>query len=189
VDAILEATLQVLIEVGKARLTTTRVANRAGVSVGTLYQYFPNKSAALQAVLERHLNEVTAAVEAACEANHGSSLETMATALMTTFFDAKLRNARYSRALHAVSDDIDGDAVVQRIGHRITRAIAAMLETAPEGLNTEPRSAAMMLQSAMTGAGRRMVDGGLPEREVEILKRESIVLARAYLLACARERE
>src|SRR4051794_24665457 len=42
VDAILEATVQVLLQVGKERLTTTRVAARAGVSVGTLYQYFPN---------------------------------------------------------------------------------------------------------------------------------------------------
>jgi AcrR family transcriptional regulator len=58
VDAILEATLQVLLQVGKERLTTTRVASRAGVSVGTLYQYFPNKSALLQAALKRHMVEV-----------------------------------------------------------------------------------------------------------------------------------
>ena len=63
VDAILEATVQVLLKVGKERLTTTRVAARAGVSVGTLYQYFPNKSALLQAALKRHMVEVGEAVE------------------------------------------------------------------------------------------------------------------------------
>ena len=67
VEAILDATIQVLLGVGKERLTTTRVAMRAGVSVGTLYQYFPNKSALLQAALERHLNEVALAVERACK--------------------------------------------------------------------------------------------------------------------------
>src|SRR5215475_2022291 len=62
VDAILEATVQVLLDVGKERLTTTKVALRAGVSVGTLYQYFPNKSALLQAALKRHLDEVAGAI-------------------------------------------------------------------------------------------------------------------------------
>jgi len=66
VDAILEATIQVLLRVGKERLTTTRVALRAGVSVGTLYQYFPNKTALLKAVLKRHLDAVTKAVEHVC---------------------------------------------------------------------------------------------------------------------------
>jgi AcrR family transcriptional regulator len=45
VEAISEATIQVLLAVGLDRLTTTRVAEREGVSVGTQYQYFPNKRA------------------------------------------------------------------------------------------------------------------------------------------------
>ena len=72
VDAILEATVQVLLDVGKERLTTTRVASRAGVSVGTLYQYFPNKSALLQAALKRHLDGVTEAVEQVCQEQKGN---------------------------------------------------------------------------------------------------------------------
>lgn len=79
VDAILQATIQVLLQVGKERLTTTRVAARAGVSVGTLYQYFPNKSALLQAALKRHLAAVTEAVERVCQEQHGKPLRQMAT--------------------------------------------------------------------------------------------------------------
>ena len=45
VEAIMQATIQVLLKDGKVKLTTTRIADRAGVSVGTLYQYFPNKQA------------------------------------------------------------------------------------------------------------------------------------------------
>src|SRR4030088_2040111 len=102
VDAILEATIQVLLQVGKERLTTTRVASRAGVSVGTLYQYFPNKSALLQAALKRHLDAVTEAVELVCKEQEGETLRHMATALITTFFQAKMRDAKTSIALYSV---------------------------------------------------------------------------------------
>src|ERR1700679_1209451 len=47
VAAILEAALQVLAKEGAQRFTTTRVAEKAGVSVGSIYQYFPNKAAIL----------------------------------------------------------------------------------------------------------------------------------------------
>lgn len=47
VAAILEAAVQVLASEGARRFTTTRVAEKAGVSVGSLYQYFPNKAALL----------------------------------------------------------------------------------------------------------------------------------------------
>ena len=50
VEAISEATIQVLLSHGADRLTTSRVAARAGVSVGTLYQYYPNKRSLLFAV-------------------------------------------------------------------------------------------------------------------------------------------
>ena len=44
VEAILEATIRVLVERGYEGATTITIAARAGVSVGSLYQYFPNKS-------------------------------------------------------------------------------------------------------------------------------------------------
>src|SRR5690625_3838601 len=47
VAAILEAAVQVLAKEGVQRFTTARVAERAGVSIGSLYQYFPNKAAIL----------------------------------------------------------------------------------------------------------------------------------------------
>ncbi len=47
VAAILDAAVQVLAKEGAARFTTARVAEKAGVSVGSLYQYFPNKAAIL----------------------------------------------------------------------------------------------------------------------------------------------
>jgi AcrR family transcriptional regulator len=185
VDAILEATIQVLLQAGKERLTTTRVALRAGVSVGTLYQYFPNKSALLQAALKRHLDEVLNAVEVVCHEQKGKSLNEMATALMTTFLQAKMKDAKTSAALYSVSSDVDGAKIVQQMGIRSNKAMAGMLATAREPLTTDPHLVATMLQAVMVGVSRRLLEAGAPEKQFETIRRELVVLACAYLDACS----
>jgi AcrR family transcriptional regulator len=63
VEAILDAAARVFERHGYAAGTTNRIAARAGVSIGSLYQYYPNKDAVLVALAERHLDEGTAALE------------------------------------------------------------------------------------------------------------------------------
>jgi AcrR family transcriptional regulator len=185
VEAILEATIQVLLQVGKERLTTTKVASRAGVSVGTLYQYFPNKSALLQAVLKRHLGEVAEAVELVCEEQQGQTLRQMATALITTFLQAKMRDAKTSVALYSVSSDVDGAKIARQMGTRFNKAIVGMLLTARAPLTTDPQLVASMFQAAMVGVSRIILESDSPEKHFDALHRELIFLVRAYLDACS----
>jgi AcrR family transcriptional regulator len=185
VDAILHATIQVLLRVGKERLTTTRVAYRAGVSVGTLYQYFPNKKALLQAVLKRHLEGVTEMVERTCREQKGNNLQQMGTALVTAFLEAKMRDVKTSAALYSVSSDVDGARIVQEIGIRINKAIVEMLASAREPLAKEPELIASMLQPTMAGVTRRLLESPAPEKEFESLHRELIFFVCSYLGACS----
>jgi AcrR family transcriptional regulator len=64
VEAILDATAHVLVKQGYERTTTNRIAERAGVSVGSLYQYFPNKQALVAALIDRHCEEIMVIVQA-----------------------------------------------------------------------------------------------------------------------------
>ncbi len=57
-DAVLDAAAELISAHGYAQTTTNAVARRAGVSIGSLYQYFPNKTAILVSLLERHIHEV-----------------------------------------------------------------------------------------------------------------------------------
>ncbi len=185
VDAILEATIQVLLQVGKEGLTTTRVVLRAGVSVGTLYQYFPNKSALLQAALKRHLDEVAEAVERVCREQRANPLPQMATALISAFLQVKMRDVKSSVALYSVSSDVDGATVVQQMGIRSHQAIVGMLATAREPLTKDPQLVASMLQSAMAGVSRRLLESDAPEKQFAILRQELIFLVCTYLQACS----
>ena len=65
VELILEATTQILQKEGRAALNTNHIAQRAGISIGTLYQYFPNKHAILIELAQREIERDRAAVMAA----------------------------------------------------------------------------------------------------------------------------
>lgn len=60
VDALVEATARILVKDGFDKASTNRIAAKAGVSVGSLYQYFPSKEALVVAVMERHSSELMA---------------------------------------------------------------------------------------------------------------------------------
>lgn len=76
VETILEATAQILIEEGSERLTTNYLAERAGFTVGTIYQYFPNREAIVLALVERQREDVARRIQAMmAEARTGSAEE------------------------------------------------------------------------------------------------------------------
>lgn len=64
VDALVEATARILVREGFEKTSTNRIAEIAGVSVGSLYQYFPSKEALVAAVIERHNQEIMGLVRA-----------------------------------------------------------------------------------------------------------------------------
>ena len=185
VEAILQATVQVLLKQGGSGLTTTRVAHRAGVSVGTLYQYFPNKSALLQALLKRHLEGTATAVETACESLRGASLGAMADGITSAFLKAKFRDIETSVSLYAISDDVEGKRIAAGMRVRITRAMAALFQTASPHAVVEPSVVAATLLSAMAGASRDLLEAGAGRGAMTTLERELTRMARAYLMACA----
>ncbi len=180
VTAILDATIQVLIRDGLTRLTTTRVATRAGVSVGTLYQYFADKRSLLAAVKQRHLDEIVVAVEQACTENHGVPVRVMMTSLCQSFIDAKLRRMDESRALYAAGRDVDGDVLVRAASLRAQRAIAAMLPTAPDARFEDPAVAAMILSTSLIGPVEALLEAGAPPAHVALLRTHLTELCVGY---------
>jgi len=188
VEAISAATIQVLLSQGAEQLTTTRVAYRAGVSVGTLYQYFPNKQSLLFAVLEHHLESVTAQVEDACEQARHKPLAEMIKEVVEAFVDVKIARADISVALYKVAPDVGGMVLVKRATERMRKAIVRMLESAPD-INSSPDEFAIrMMLAAMSGAMRWVLEAGGAPAMMRKLREQLVVLCQSYMMAATTER-
>lgn len=88
VDALVEATARILVREGFDRANTNRIASEAGVSVGSLYQYFPGKEALVAAVIHRHNRDLMRVVDTAVAQVAGAPLETGVRSLIAAAIEA-----------------------------------------------------------------------------------------------------
>lgn len=97
-EALLEATTDILVREGISRLTTNRIAERAGVNIASLYQYFPSKHAIIAELRRRHGAEQRAAVRSALIKHRGDDLKTTLRALVSMGVAAHTVNPELQRA-------------------------------------------------------------------------------------------
>jgi AcrR family transcriptional regulator len=98
VEAILQAATDILIRQGASRLTTNRIADRAGVNIASLYQYFPGKHAIIAELRRRHGAEERAAVRRVLVERRGGDLE----ATLRTLVSMGVAAHAVNPALHRV---------------------------------------------------------------------------------------
>jgi AcrR family transcriptional regulator len=99
VDTILEATARILIEEGYDRASTNKIAAVAGVSIGSIYQYFPSKEALVAAVSERHSHEVLQLMRSALVKVTARPIEVAAREFVSVAIDAHRVNPKLHRVL------------------------------------------------------------------------------------------
>jgi len=98
-DAILEATAPVMVEFGYDKASTNRIAKRAGVSIGSLYQYFPNKEAIIFEMQQRHSSEMLGLLGEMAADLGAAPVEDAVRAFVRTMFAAHASNPSLHRAL------------------------------------------------------------------------------------------
>lgn len=130
VEAILEAATEILIRDGYATLTTNRIAERAGVNIASLYQYFPGKEAIVAELRRRHGAEQRAALRAVLTARPGGTLDSTIRTLVSVGVAGHAREP----ALHRVfTEDMPA------LGYREVEAIDAPIFDAMRRLLREAR--------------------------------------------------
>lgn len=188
VDAIFEATVQVLLQGGKERLTTTKVAERAGVSVGTLYQYFPNKQALLAAILERHLEQVVQAVERVGAQHRSRPLDEAVSAIVQAFIDAKMARPDVSKALYSVAADVGGADIVARKSMRAQAMLCELMTTSDQVQIDDAPMVSLVVLGAVVGPLQALLEVDAPPFVVEQVRAHLSQLALAYLRSVSRQR-
>ena len=88
VDAILDAVVRVLKREGVRAVTTNRIAEVAGVSIGSVYQYFPDKQAIFVALHQRHIDHIDRMIERTLIEHAASSLDDLMAAMIAGMIDA-----------------------------------------------------------------------------------------------------
>jgi AcrR family transcriptional regulator len=99
VEIILQAGTQVLIEEGYERATTKRIAEVAGVSIGSLYQYFPGKAELVAALADLRGAQLVENLLLAAGSSGPETLETLIRALVTVFLDNYRENPTFFRRI------------------------------------------------------------------------------------------
>lgn len=188
VEAIRAATIQVLLAEGVARLTTTRVAERAGVSVGTMYQYFPHKEALLFALVQEKLAAIASAMERAAGALAGRPVTAIADGLAEAWLAVKTDDIVGSRAIYGIAAEFDIVELTRAESQRLVLAVEGALAQASDAVFDRPHAVAFALLAVMGGAVRTVLERGAQDAELEILRAELPLVCRAYLVSSARAR-
>lgn len=99
VDALIEATARILVREGFDKASTNRIAEKAGVSVGSLYQYFPCKEALVAAVIDRHQQQLMQIVRDALADVAALPMEQAVRRLVTVAIEAHRVDPKLHRVL------------------------------------------------------------------------------------------
>lgn len=177
-EAILEAAARVLLERGYGGATTNRIAEVAGVSVGTLYEYFANKEEVFEAVIQRELEVLLQALQIQPRESTGASIVEALTGIIAAGMGAM----RHGPELYRSLEQVPGASFRRQLGEARTEVIGfvrQLLESRRSELRVADLDvAAFVVVSAIEGVAANASREFLNEK----LAREMTALLENYLV-------
>jgi AcrR family transcriptional regulator len=188
VAAILQAASQVLAEVGAQRFTTARVAERAGVSVGSLYQYFPNKAAILFQLQTDEWRDTTALLRGLLEDRTRPPQERLRAAVHA-FVRSECEEAAMRVALGDAAPLYRDAPEAEEPRAAGTRAIQAFLREATPALSEAScLIAGDLIATTLSAVGEAISEKGLHDDQVAAYADGMADMLGAYLSRLAQPR-
>lgn len=186
VDALIEATARILVTEGFDTASTNKIARLAGVGIGSLYQYFPNKEALVGAVVDRHKEETMQVVRLALAKAAGRPIAETLRVLVQVGIDAHRINPKLHRVLSEQIPRVGRLENVQAISRETFALVRAYLDAHREALAVQDTQLAAFVCAttveALTHAAVVDRPDALSEVEAERLVDEVSLLLTRYLL-------
>jgi AcrR family transcriptional regulator len=167
VATILEAAIRVLARAGAQRFTTARVAETAGVSVGSLYQYFPNKESILFRLQTDEWRQTTALIDGILDDKTLEPLERLR-AVVRAFFRSECEEAEMRTALSDAAPlyrDAPETQEHRKNGRR--RTLTFMREVLPGVPVSERAFASDLVMTTMSAIGKKVSEQAYSRNEVD----------------------
>jgi AcrR family transcriptional regulator len=187
VECVLAAAAQVFAEQGYANTTTNHIAARAGVSIGSLYQYFPSKDALLMALAERHVERAFASVMEEVRAWRDAPVPELLRALVGALVEAHQIEPRLHRVIF---EEARLDATFRRrLDELDARAMAVARELIDQRLAElsvrNPEMASFIVVQVLEGLTHAMVIRHPKVLRAPEFRDELARLLEGYLLGAA----
>ena len=179
----LEAAAQVLVAEGYGGLTTAAVAERAGVSAGTLYQYYADKAALVAGVVEAHLASEAAAVGVALADGAALAPAEAVDRVVRAFVGVNVGDPARTAAYLVAAREVAWTEGVAAVAAQSVEAVTALVGGWPDPARpSDPAAAAFVAVSAVDGLVQRAVVLRPAWAASGALADEACALARRYLL-------
>jgi len=145
VDAILVATARVLTRDGYDHASTNKVAEAAGVSVGSLYQYFPSKEALVAALIDRHTTHMTALLGGNIDALKDAPLPVAARTLVEVMIAAHAQNPKLHKVVAEQVPRVGKLNRIQDVERQMADRVRALLSLRKDEIRIENLDLAVFL--------------------------------------------
>ena len=184
VDAVMTAAARILETTGIHTLTTNKVASMAGVSIGSLYQYFPGKDAIFSRLIERQLESNAAHYRAFVDEHRGEPLPVFIETLMSDVVDLFVERRAFISSLFAETPKLKKTREVLMNRNKIVMVFADVLrERAGEMRDpTAIDEQIYVLSHAVLGLLQVSVLDDFTAHSADVIKKQLTALAKAYLL-------
>jgi len=181
VAAVLEAAIQVLAKEGASRFTVARVAEKAGVSVGSVYQYFPNKAAILFRLQSDEWRQTTELLRRILENTEQPPFERLAT-LVLAFVQSECEEAQMRVALNDAAPlyrDAPEAAEARASSEQAVQVF--MAEVLPRASEATRAMAGELITSTLGAVGKRFSESPRTGAEIEAYSAAMAGMFCAYL--------